>query len=619
MTNKPNLLVRLGRLIRGVFTVVRTLVQLIVLLVLLAVLLVVFQGSAVQVPDSGALILAPTGLLVDELSGDPVSRALNDVQGIPPQETLVNDLVEALDVAAEDDRIQAVVLSLGGLQGGGLSKLREVGQALVHFRETGKPVIAMGDAYSQAQYYLAAHADEVYLHQFGSIFLDGFGYFRTYYREALEKLKIDMEVFRVGEYKSFVEPFTRDNMSVEDKESARRWLDFLWAAYREDIVAARELEPGAVDDYANQFAELAEAQSGDLAQTALSAGLVDGLQGRLEFESYMVDQVGAGESDGAAFSAIDHRAYLQAARQFMPEEQLYNVGVLVAAGQIVDGEAQAGTVGGDTLADLVRQAANDDAIDAVVLRVDSPGGSMFASEVVFEALNALQVTGKPLVASMGSVAASGGYYIAMGADEILADPTTITGSIGVGALLPTFPRSLASLGVRSDGIGTTRLSGQSDLLRGLGPETRRVIQASVDEAYRQFIQRVADSREMSIERTDNVARGRVWVGADAVDLGLVDRLGGLEDAVRIAAERAGIEGEDYGVRYVEPELNMRAQFALQLISGAARLARSVGLSFPVNQSVGLEQIIRNLSRDLEFLGRLNDPGHLYLHCFCELR
>lgn len=619
MTKKPNLLVRLGRLIRGAFTVVRTLLQLIVLLVLVAVLVNVFQGSAVQVPESGALVLAPTGLLVDELAGDAIIRAFNDAQGMPPQETLVKDLVDALDAAADDDRIQAVVLSLGGLQGGGLSKLREVAKAIVQFRDTGKPVIAMGDAYSQAQYYLAAHADEVYLHQFGNIFLDGFGYFRTYYREALEKLQIDMEVFRVGEYKSFVEPFTRDDMSPEDKQAARRWLEFLWSAYREDIVAARELEPGAVNQYANEFAELAEAQSGDLAQTALSAGLVDGLQGRLEFESYMIDQVGEGESDGAAFAAINHRAYLQAMRRGGPRAELYNVGILVAAGEIVDGEAQPGTVGGDTLANLVRRAAEDDDIDAVVLRIDSPGGSMFASEVVFEALNALQETGKPLVASLGSVAASGGYYIAMGADEILANPTTITGSIGVGALLPTFPRSLASLGVRSDGIGTTRLSGQSDLARGLGPETRRVLQASVDEAYRQFIQRVADSRDMSIERTDNVARGRVWVGADAVELGLVDGLGDLEDAVLVAAERAGLEGEDYGVRYIERELNMRAQFALQMISSVERFARWLGLSFPVSESAGLGQIIQNLSRDLNFLSRLNDPGHLYLHCFCELR
>ena len=619
MTNKPNLLVRLGRAIRGVFTVVRTLVQLIVLLVLVAVLVAVFQGSAVQVPESGALVLAPTGRLVDELSGDAVIRALNDAQGVPPQETLVTDLVEALDLAAEDDRIQAVVLSLGGLQGGGLSKLREIAQAIVRFQDTGKPVIAMGDAYSQAQYYLAAHADEVYLHQFGNIFLDGFGYFRTYYREALEKLQIDMEVFRVGEYKSFVEPFTRDDMSEEDKEAARRWLDFLWQAYREDIVAARELEPGAIDQYANEFAELAEAQSGDLAQTALAAGLVDGLQGRLEFESYMIDQVGEGERNGDAFSAINHRAYLQATRKGGLRDELYNVGILVAAGEIVDGEAQAGSVGGDTLAGLVHQAAEDDDIDAVVLRIDSPGGSMFASEVIFEALNALQATGKPLVASMGSVAASGGYYIAMGADEILADPTTITGSIGVGALLPTFPRSLASLGVRSDGIGTTRLSGQSDLARGLGPETRRVLQASVDEAYRQFIARVADSRDMSIERTDNVARGRVWVGADALDLGLVDGLGDLEDAVLVAAERAGLEDEDYGVRYIERDLNMRAQFALRMIFSMERLARWAGLGFPASQSAWLGQILQNLNRDLDFLARLNDPGHLYLHCFCALR
>lgn len=617
--DKPNIFVRFFRFIWRLFGVLRALVQVLILLLIIGLILTAFQGAVVKVPDKAALVIAPSGQLVEQLSDDAVSRAVFDLQGVPPSETLARDVTDALQAAAEDDRIQAVVLSLGNLKGGGLTKLRDIGEAIVAFRESGKPVIAMGDAYTQAQYYLAAHADTVFLHEFGAVSLEGFGYFRAYFREALEKLRVDMNVFRVGEFKSFVEPFTRDDMSDEDKEAARRWLESLWAAYRSDVAQARGLEADALNAYANELADRVEAADGNLGNVALEAGLVNKLTGRLEFENHMVGLVGEGENGDVRFSAIGHANYLRAIRLGEVAREEANVGVIVASGQIVDGEGPPGTVGGDTLAALVRDAAADDAIDAVVLRVDSPGGSMFASEVVFEALHGLKGTGKPLIASMSSVAASGGYYIAMPADEIWADATTITGSIGVGALLPTFQRSLAELGVRTDGFGTTRLSGQAELARDLGPEARRILQSGVEEAYRQFIERVAASREMSVERADSLARGRVWIGDDALELGLIDTLGDLDGAISVAAERAGLEEEDYGVRYIQREMGFRERLAMGMVSVSQAVTNWAGVKQTGSLgNGGLGRIVARIDAELRALARFNDPRNLYYHCFCEL-
>lgn len=617
--NNPNIIVRFFRFIWRLFGVLKALLQVLVVLLLIALIVTAFQGAVVEVPDRAALVLAPSGQLVEELTDDTVSRALLEAQGVPPAETLVRDLTDALAAAAADDRIEAVVLSLGGLQGGGLSKLRDIAAAIGAFRETGKPVIAMGDAYTQEQYFLAAHADTVFMHPFGAVYLEGFGYFRPYFREGLEKLRVDMNVFRVGEYKSFVEPFTRDDMSVADREAARRWVESLWAVWREDVALARNLDDEALNTYANELADRVETAEGNLAQVALEAGLVNELSGRLGFDNYMADLVGEGQNGEFGFSAIGHADYLRALRPGVAVNQPQNVGVIVASGQIVDGDSQPGVVGGDTLAALIGAAAVDDTVDAVVLRVDSPGGSMFASEVVFEALHGLKATGKPLVASMSSTAASGGYYIAMPADEIWADASTITGSIGVGALLPTFQRSLAEIGVRTDGFGTTRLSGQASLVMGLGPDARRILQASVEEAYRQFLDRVAASRDMSFERADNLARGRVWVGTDAFELGLVDGIGGLDEAVTIAAERAGLEAGEYGVRYIRQELGFRERLALSMAPAGRAVLTWFGVKQTESLSVGtFRQVVKRLGEDLRSLTWFNDPRDIYYHCFCEL-
>ena len=470
MSASRNPIMRLLSWVWRALNALRRILHLILLLFLFALLLVGVAGPPVHVPSSAALLVDPEGELVEQLAGDPLDRAVGELEGDGIHQVLVKDLVDSLETAASDDRIKAVVLRLEKLDAGGLPKLQAVARALTKVKQAGKKVIALGDSFDQGQYYLAAQADEVYLNDLGIVFIDGFGYYRTFLKSALDKLQVDLNVFRVGEYKSFVEPYIRDDMSEEDKTASRQWLGAMWAVYQRDIVAARKLDPGSLDDYANNFTSYLEAADGSASRAAKDRHLVDDLMSRQEFRDYLIGIVGEGDDDTeTGYSSIDYRSYLMAMhRTLTPDLMDDNVGVVVASGQIVDGDAPPGVVGGDTLADLIRQATEDDSIKAVVLRVDSPGGSMFASEVVLDELQDLKASGKPLVVSMGSLAASGGYYISVPADEIWANESTITGSIGVGALVPTVNRGLGALGVHVDGIGTTNLSGQMRLDRPLG-------------------------------------------------------------------------------------------------------------------------------------------------------
>ncbi len=608
------------KLIIRLFNSLRKFLQLILLLSIFGFIVLAVSRQGVQVPDSAALILAPSGFIVEQLEGDPLERAFAEVQGNGVRQTLVTDITDSLDAAIDDDRIKAVVLDLNRLEGGGLSKLQTIAAAIDRVRESGKKVFAFGDSYTQAQYYLAAHADDIYLNNLGILMIDGFGYYRTYLKGAIEKLKIDLNVFRVGKYKSFVEPFIRDDMSDEDKEASRRWLSVLWRTYQNDVEQARGLEAGSLEAYVNEFLARLETAGGNTANVALEAGLVDHLAGRGAARDELIELVGESDDHSGDFSGIHFKDYLADVRQKAgTEEQALNVGVLVAAGEIVDGEAAPGTIGGDSLAALVSQAVMDESIKAVVLRVDSPGGSMFASEVVFAQLQRLKSVGKPLVVSMSTVAASGGYYIAMPADEIWASESTITGSIGVGALVPTIQRGLDSLGIHVDGIGTTRLSGQLRLDRELGDDARQLIQLSIEDAYRTFIGKVADQRDMSVERVDYLARGRVWIGSDALELGLVDQLGGLDQAIESAAELAGLAEGDYGVTYIEQALSLGEMLALEFAVTVRHVMNWFGYDHMgrSNQTI-LARVMTGVQRELNFFEKLNDPRGIYYHCFCEL-
>jgi protease-4 len=547
----------------------RKFLHLILLLVLFGLLVAASQSELPYVPDTAALVLSPEGKLVEELSGDPLERALSRASGQYHTESRVRDLVDVVDEARDDDRIQALVLDLEGLDAAGLPMLQDLAQSIRWFRESGKKVYAYAESYTQRQYYLAAQADEVYLDPMGYILIEGYGYFRSYYRGTLDKLAVDINVFKAGTHKSAPEEWTRTDMSPEDRADAEVWIGALWDAYKSDVGAARNLDPTLIQAYADEAAAGIRATGGDVAQYALARGLVDGLKTRQEFEAIIAEV--AGEDEETGFASVDWQGYLPYVRS---EDSLRSrgdktVGVVVASGEILDGEQAPGLVGGESLARLLRDARNDDDLAAIVLRIDSPGGSIMASEVIRREIAALRAAGKPVVASMSTVAASGGYYIAMDADRILAAPTTITGSIGVFAVVPTFQRTLDKIGITNDGFGTTRLSGQTDLDRGLGPDAKEILQASVEGHYRNFVAGVAKARKRRPEEIDSLAQGRVWTGADAKAAGIVDELGGIDDAIAAAAGLAGLDDEEYDVRWMEQERSWRDALAWRLRGTAA--------------------------------------------------
>lgn len=616
-----NVLRKIWRALDGV----RKVLHLLVLLVLTVIVLALLAPDEPRIPRDAALILAPEGALVEQLSGDPVSRAIARARGIPQREVLVNDLIEVIREAADDDRIRVLVLQLDGLSGAGLSKLQELADEIILFKASGKPVIAVGDGFTRNQYYLAAHADDIYMHPMGFVYIDGYSRFSPYYKSAIDSLSIDFNVWTVGEYKSFVEPITRDDMSDEDREASGQYLGALWDAYQADVTAARELRTTAFQQYADTATDLLTEANGDTARMALDYGLVDellprdGINARLKALVVDSDEEDDGDDDGADdYPRIGHEAYLRVIRGEASDPSAEDsVGVVVASGIILDGTQPPGTVGGDSTARLIRRATANERIKALVLRVDSPGGSAFASEVVLRELEVFQESGRPLVASMGSVAASGGYWISMSADEIWASPTTLTGSIGIGATFPTFQRSLDRLGIHVDGVGTTALAGQLDPLRELGPDIVAIIGQSIQYGYDQFVGKVASHRDQSVEEIDGVARGRVWIATDARDRGLIDNLGNLSDAIASAAGLAGLEEDGYRIEYLEKELDFSERIALELAQVFAPLVRALGVEPVV--PLELQWLVDVAVEPFRLLERLNDPRDLYAYCFCEAR
>jgi protease-4 len=597
---------------------VRRVLHLILLLGFFFVLMAGLAGQRIVVPSATALVIEPQGVLVDQLSGDPFERALAKARGLPSQEALLRDVIEAIRRARDDERIKVLVLKLDGMTGAGLSKLQELASELTAFKASGKQIMALGDGFTRDQYYVAAQADEIYMHPMGIVLVDGYSRYVPYYKSALDKLYVDYNVWTVGEYKSFVEPITRDDMSPEDEEASREYLHALWDAYQAEVTAARELPAEALQRYADQIADLLGEVGGDTGRLALDYGLVDEVMPHDVMRERVRDLVGETDEDSDDFTGIDYDAYLTAVRaELGTPPAASKIAVVVASGTILDGVQPPGTVGGDTAAELIRQAGRDEQVKALVLRVDSPGGSAFASDVILRELQVFQRSERPVVVSMGSVAASGGYWISMAADEIWASPTTLTGSIGVGATVPTFQRTLDRVGVHIDGIGTTELAGGFDLLRGIGDEARGLIGHSVRYTYDQFIRKVAEHRNREVEEIDRVARGRVWVGSHALDRGLVDRLGTFDDAVESAAELAGLAASDYQLDYVEQELGVAERLLLELTAAAGPLARSIGseLAWPETVSRWLEAAMEPLA----FLQRLNDPRGIYAYCFCDIR
>ncbi len=614
------------RMLRNLWRGIDLLRRLVLNLVFFGCLLVLLGwwlvDAAPEAPESAILVLDPRGELVEQKTGDPLEQAFRTASGDDLPEVSIWDLMTAVEEAAEDPRIVALHLDLRGLFWGELSKLQDLRDSIDTFAATGKPVIASSDLFSKGQYLLAAGADEIHLDPMGMVMLDGFGVFRSYHREGLDRLEIDWNVFRVGEFKSAVEPYLRNSMSEEARAANRDWLCDLWIDYLDAVASSRGLDAGriaaAIDDLPREL----EISGNDGAALARRLGLVDHLSDHLQLRARLAELAGVeGDEEPEQIAYAEYLELLDAERLGRSTDEGSNpdagdVAIVVARGMILPGHRPPGTIGGDSTADLVRRARKDPEVKALVLRVDSGGGSALASEVIRRELEAFRDAGKPVVVSMGSVAASGGYWIATASDEIWASPTTLTGSIGIYGMLPTYQKPLARyLGTRVDGVGTTWLSGAYRPDRSLDPDLAETMQRMIEATYRTFLERVAEARGMTPEMVDSVARGRVWSGEDALDLGLVDALGGLEDAIVSAERLAGLAEGEAGVRWIEPEVDEFDQLVADL------LARAVGERWPrVVQRLpsAMERLLAGLEPSGEALARLEDPMGIYAHCDCEV-
>jgi protease-4 len=621
-----SLLVGVGKFINFVNTLVFNVFMLVFLLLLIALIGAGIAarsgtGGLHAIGDKTALVLDLKGSLVEQYTSSPLSRAWAQASGGDEgRELQLRDVVKVLHAAKSDDRIPHVVLLTDGFGTAGFAALRELGAAIRDFRATGKKVYAFGTAMDQKQYYLAAQADKVYLDPEGMLLLEGLGRYRLYYREGLQdKLGVDVHLFRVGEFKSAAEPYILDAASKESREADLFWMNDLWQRYLADVAKARGITPAALSNMVDTLPARVQAVNGDLAQLALNEKLVDGLKTPNEVEKLLAE-AGAWDADGASFRQVGLYPYLAQAKGkagiLDPRDK---VAVVVAQGEITDGEQPQGTVGGDSTSELIRRAREDDKVKALVLRVDSPGGGVFPSEQIRREIALTKEAGKPVVVSMGNVAASGGYWISMNADRIYADPSTITGSIGIFGLWMSAPRGLDKIGVHSDGVGTTPLAGVFDPTRALDPNAATVIQSVIERGYAQFIGKVAAARGSLPEKVDAIARGRVWSGAQARERGLVDTLGGLREAQAEAAKLARLKADDFQVEYVEKPLSPFEQVFLDMsrTDVLAGMVRGIGPGL-----LGVDAETRErMARELAWLRpatRGGMPVRAVAHCFCGL-
>lgn len=608
MSGKPNFLVRLAR---GTWRTVdlsrRLLVNLLFLLVIFVVIALLMEDKPVALAERTVLVVSPVGNIVEQYTRSPMDQFTDRLFDREVPETRLRDIIDAIAKAKRDPKIDRLLIWPDGVLSVGVSQLQEIARAVDDFKESGKPVHAYSESMLQQHYYLASLADELWLHPEGLVLLEGYDVYRNYFAEALDKLAVNVHLFRVGEYKSAAEPFVRNDMSPESKEANRYWLDGLWDQFLVQVAPRRGMTPEQLEEVVTNYAEHLAAAGGSPAQMAVATGLVDRVADREELSRYLGSEA-AWEEDLATFRQLDFDTYN---RRPVPTPKLGDqVAVIVAQGPILAGDQPRGAVGGESLSRLIREARADDRVKAIVLRVDSPGGAVIASEKIRGQLAAARAEGTPVVVSMGAVAASGGYWISMAADELIANPGTITGSIGIFGLLTTFPDTLAKIGVYTDGVGTTPLSGALRLDRELQPEVAEIIQMMIEDGYQSFLNKVAEARGMSVEAVDAVARGRVWSGEQALERGLVDSLGGLQDAVYRAAELA--EMEDYDLVYWEEPTSPFEQFLLgldvQLPELGGTRSRLAGL------------VNRLPTHDLGMVfeggqGRLNR----YAYCFCDMR
>ncbi len=561
------------------------------------------------VSESGALILSLSGSIVEEKKADdPFSTIINKKLGLDtlPGETLFQDILDAIKAAATDDNVTCILLDLSELGSVGLNQLQTIGKALTAFKRSGKVIIAAEDYYPQKAYYLASYANEIYLNPMGAVDLHGIGTYRLYFKDAIDKLQVNYNIFRVGNYKSALEPIERNNMSPAAKSQNMAWLSSLWGVIKNDIIRERQLTEDALTTYTENIASELATAGGNTAHLAINSGLVDKLKTREELRSYLVD-INGKDKDGN-FHQISLQSYLDTIpRSYTTTDSRQpSVGVIIAQGPILNGEQPVGVIGGDSLAEAIRKAREDKGISALVLRVVSGGGSVFASEVIRQEILEFKKTGKPVVISMGAMAASGGYWIAADADEIWASPVTLTGSIGIFAAIPTFEESLSAMGIYNDGVGTTSLASALDLTRPLSPLLKETISISLRHGYDQFLTIVSNGRSMDSDKVSTIAEGRVFDGAAAHQLGLVDKLGTMKDAIHSAATLAGLDTPN--ARYIKKSSTVKDEI-MQLFTGKAYNWLNTA-SIP--QSL-LSTVNRFIAPIKEIL-LLDDPKGLYVHC-----
>ena len=598
----------------------RTVLNLIFLVIVLILLYAIFGGGAKPLQPKTTLVLDLKGQLVEQSSVNATDALLANARGAEVHKMIqLRDVLAVLDTAAKDPNVDSAVLLTDDLQGGGQASLREVAAAIDRFKASGKQVVAWGASYDQRQYLLASHANEVYLHPMGMVMIEGFGRYRNYYRDALDKLGVTVNLLRVGTYKSFGEPYIANGPSQAASEAESYLNTALWASYTDNVEKARKLPQGQIMKTINDLPAQVAAVNGDLAKLSLSEKLVDGLKTKDEIRQMMIKR-GAADTDGKSFRQVAFDDYLSRVPHKLTGEA---VGVIVAQGEISDGTAGPGAIGGDSTSKLIRMAREDDNIKAVVLRIDSPGGSAFASELIRRELELTRAAGKPVVVSMGNVAASGGYWISMSSDEVIAEPTTITGSIGVFAILPTAEKVIDKLGIHTAGQPTTWLGDAGNPLRPLDPRFGQVIQGSINHIYAEFTTKAAKARKTTPEKIDEVAQGRVWTGAQAKDRGLVDRLGSFGDALKSAAARAKLPA-DYRVVYVERDVSKFDRFVEMVGGGTAQaVANAVAAQLKLGAAVttGLPPgAATGIANDLGWLSEItaqHKPFTAITHCLCE--
>ena len=599
------------RLLKGIWRVLSGIsraISVLVPLLFVAIFVIAFSATLSEstpepLPERAALLIAPSGPLVED--SPPVDTLTAFINQDYDQPVLLNDVVRSIRWAATDERITSLVFDLENLAGPSTSQTLEISSAIEVFRASGKPVVAVGDFYSQAHYLLASQADQILLHPEGGMFLEGFSVYRSYLRAFLEKIRVTMHVFRAGENKSAVEPYLHDDMSDEEREVVSRWLEGLWKTYTELAETGRELPAGTMDQFIASFATQLGASDNDLAETMLAAGWVDMLADHGQMEDELAEWVGVTDENGYA-EVITLDRYVEDVKmsRSLSEENLPLIAIIPVEGTLMPGDSEEGMAGSDTINGYIDTAMETEDLAAIVLRVNSPGGSVFASDLIRRKLLEVADADIPVVVSMGTVAASGGYWIAAEADEIWALPTTLTGSIGAFSAFPTIEGIVEYIGVTVDGVGTTPLAGAASFDRGLSPEMKSIVQALAYGAYDDFIELVASGRDLSEQAVRDVADGLVWTGAEAADRGLVDELGGLHEAVAAAARLAGVEEWRIARTRVPPSFE---SVLLQELSGSfGMVVAPLGGWF--------ESLVSAFKPAIKSLTSLRDPMHVYAQC-----